>query len=81
MDIRAKLLQLAVALSRKGHIEEARKIRMVAHYVPEEGDDVPSFWRKNLDYGEGLFHGDMSEKPSTKEWLKKHKRKGPNFPS
>lgn len=80
MELQAKLIQLAVALSRRGHVEEARQIRMVAHYIPEEGDDVPSFWRKNYDYGEGLYHGDMNEKPGVKEWRKKHRRKGPNFP-
>lgn len=81
MEVVTRILQLAVFLSRKGYLEETRLLRKVlGHYVPEDKPGVPSFWRRNYDYGEGFYFGDMSEKPSVKEWREKHKGKGPNFP-
>lgn len=80
MDIRDRLLHLAVVLSIKGYHEEARDLRKVSRSASEEGGDVPFFFRHNHDYGESLFHGNMIEKIPTAEWLKQHRRKGPNFP-
>jgi hypothetical protein len=79
MDIRTCLLHLAVTLLRRGHIEEAHEIRRVSHYVPEEGGDVPSSFRHNYDYGESLFHGNMSKKLPVARRLKQHTGKGPRW--
>lgn len=43
-------------------------------------ESLPSFFRRNYDYGEGLYHGDMSDKESVGDFLKKHHEKGPNWP-
>lgn len=75
-----KVQQLHKTLESKGHVAEAQKLQKVAHYVPQEVPGVPSFWRRNYDYGEGFYCGNMSEKPGVKEWREKHKGKGPNMP-
>lgn len=76
----AKLYQFGLLLAQKGHGKEARAVLKLGHYVPEESAGVPSFWRRNYDYGEGFYHGDMSDKEPLGEWRKKHKGKGPNWP-
>jgi len=80
MSLQVSLLQYSKLLLEKGFVEEARIIGKVAHYEPVDTPGVPSFFRRNLDYGEGFYFGDMSEKPGVKEWREKHKGKGPNFP-
>lgn len=80
MTFKARLLTLCALLQKKGHSEEAVAIERAAHYIPDDAAGVPSFWRRNYDYGEGFYYGDMSEKPPLKEWRKKHKEKGPNWP-
>lgn len=79
MSLRGELLRYSTLLARKGFVEEASLVERTAHYVPEDTEGVPSFFRRNLDYGEGFYYGNMNEKPGIKEWLKKHKGKGPNF--
>jgi len=74
MTLKARLLSFSEILARKGLQEEAELAKKVAHYVPEEGTGLPSFWRRNYDYGEG-FYGDMGERSSIKDWLKKKKPK------
>lgn len=76
-----RLTQLHRRLLCKGFIAEAKRVReLCAHYVPEDKPGAPSFWRRNYDYGEGLYHGDMSSKKSVEDFLDKHKGKGPNWP-
>lgn len=36
---------------------------------------APNPWRKNYDYGEGLYHGPMSKWKSVEEFLKSRKRR------
>lgn len=74
------LSSLYRALCKEGLTEEARLIERVAHYVPEDISGVPTFFRRNYDYGEGFYHGDMSEKPGIKEWREKSKGKSLNMP-
>jgi len=66
MSFFQKVQQLQRTLQAKGHVTEAEQLDKVSHYVPQDVDDVPSFWRRNYDYGEGLYCGDMSEKPGVK---------------
>ena len=71
-----RIVQFSKLLESRGYNEEAKCLLVVlSHYVPEGKDDVPSFWRSNHDYGEGFYHGDMSEKGPLKEWLKKRRKK------
>lgn len=72
-----RIVQLSRLLVNRGYSEEAKNLLIVlSHYVPVGKDDVPLFWRRNLDYGEGFYHGDMSEKGPLKDWLKKRRKKG-----
>jgi len=72
----SQLILFQKRLQSKGHIQEAKQIRqlILSHYIPEDSE-APSFWRRNLDYGEGLYHGDMSKKKSVEEFLNKKKKK------
>jgi len=80
MGLKSKILLYSDLLSRRGFTEEAEQLRKMAHYIPDDSSDVPSFFRRNYDYSEGFYCGDMSEKPGVKEWREKHKDKGPNWP-
>ena len=80
MTLRGELLKYSTLLAQKGFVEEAKLVERTAHFVPENTENVPSFFRHNLDYGEGFYYGNMNEKPGIKEWLKRHQNKGPNFP-
>jgi len=80
MDLESRLILYSSLLKERGFTEEANLVEKMAHYEPANTKGVPSFWRKNYDYGEDFYYGDMSKKPGVKEWLEKHKDKGPNFP-
>jgi hypothetical protein len=80
VKLRQQLEFLHGHLLKGGFINEAECIKeILAHYVPE-GGNAPEFFRRNYDYGEGLYHGDMSDKGSVKDFLKEHHEKGPNWP-
>lgn len=77
----SRLAQLHKHLLNKGLIVEAKRVKeLFAYYVPKDRPGAPSFWRSNYDYGEGLYHGDMSKKKSVEDFLHKHRGKGPNWP-
>jgi hypothetical protein len=80
MNLRQQLLQFHEDLLKGGFHQEAEEIGHVSHYVPKSIPGVPDFLRKNYDYGEGLYQGDMSNKESVGDFLKKHHEKGPNWP-
>ena len=80
MTLRSELFKFSTLLTQRGFAEEAKLVERMAHFMPENTENVPSFFRRNFDYGEGFYYGNMSEKPSISEWRKKHKNKGPNFP-
>ena len=80
MKLFQKLLKFCSLLDEKGYNDEASILRRVlAHYAPESKKHLPEFFRKNYDYGEGFYHGDMSDKKSVEDFRKKHKEKGPNW--
>lgn len=83
MSLLTKLVQFGNLLTSKGFHEEAKMLKRVSHYVPEDTEGVPSFFRRNYDYGpegDSFYYGNMSEKEPLGEWRKKHKNKGPNWP-
>lgn len=79
-----KVARLCDTLVQKGRAADANHLReLLAHYVPESKKHVPEFWRRNYDYGpegDSFYYGNMAEKDNVKDWLKKHKRKGPEWP-
>ena len=80
MSILKKILQVCRSLEAEGHTTEAGTLkRVLASYLKNESDDVPLFFRRNYDYGEGFYSGNMSEKDSVKDFLDKHHKKGPNW--
>lgn len=45
-----------------------------AHLIPSKDTPTPSFWRRNEDYGEGLYTN-MDKYKSVKDYLQKKKRR------
>ena len=79
MNLRQQLQQFSEHLLKRGFHKEAEEIRHISHYVPVSTPGVPEFFRRNYDYGEGFYYGDMSEKESVGDFLKHHHEKGPNW--
>ena len=79
-SVLSRLVELYEDLKRRNLTKEADLVREVlAHYVPEHVENIPEFFRRNYDYGEGFYIGDMSEKTDVKDWVKKHRHKGPEW--